>query len=127
MQVSPPRPTPRAVTAWLEAYAAHDADAAVAQMTDDVVVVDAGRTYRGRKALKDWTARTSATLEHTITVLSTRVEDDVTVVVTRVEGSFPGGSVERTYRFELAHDHISALTIVPLAPEVRTGAAPGLP
>ena len=53
MQVSPPRPTPRAVTAWLEAHAAHDAAAEVAQLTDDVVVVDDGRTYRGRKAVTD--------------------------------------------------------------------------
>jgi ketosteroid isomerase-like protein len=114
------------VTAWLEAHAAHDAAAEVAQLTDDVVVVDDGRTYRGRKAVTDWSTRTSATFEFTSTVLSTEVDDDVCVVM-RVEGSFPGSPVELTYRFELTHDHISALTIALRQPDVRTGTAPATP
>jgi ketosteroid isomerase-like protein len=110
-QVSPPTAIPAAVTAWLAAHAAHDADAEVAQVADDIVVVDDGHTYRGREAVRDWSTGASTEYHYTATVLQSEVDGDETVVTARLEGNFPGSPIELRYRFTLTEGQISALVI----------------
>jgi ketosteroid isomerase-like protein len=102
---------PPAVSAWLAAHALHDVDAELAQLTDDVVLVDGGREYRGRDAVREWAAGVGTTFEHTAAILSTDNHGDAVVATARVERDLPGSPVDLRYQFLLTDGLISALTI----------------
>ena len=102
---------PPAVRAWLAAHGLHDADAEVAQMTDNVVVVDNGIEYSGRAAARAWTTSVNERFEYSATVLTADVHGDAVVATTHVEGDFPGSPINLRYQFLLSDGLISALTV----------------
>ncbi|MCU1693369.1 MAG: hypothetical protein JWM64_2460 [Frankiales bacterium] len=103
--------SPRVVQTWFAAHEAKQADAELATMTDDVVVIDQDQTYRGREAARAWINGSSRQFSCTTTVLTTACDGAATVVTARLEGDFPGGRADLSYRFDVSDDHISALTI----------------
>lgn len=103
--------SPSVVQAWFAAHGAQQADAELATMTDDVVVLDQDEAYRGREAVSAWISGASRDFTYTTTVLTSASDGDATVVTARLEGDFPGGRADLSYRFQLSDDRISALTI----------------
>lgn len=87
-------PSPPAVEAYLAAHATAAPRETADLFTDDAVVHDDGRTYRGRDEIVGWRTDVARSFTYTTTRLSA-VRDDPEVAVTdRVVGDFPGGRVD---------------------------------
>ncbi|EWM18581.1 nuclear transport factor 2 family protein [Kutzneria sp. 744] len=110
---------PAVITRYLTAHHARDLDPALACYTDDAVVVDEGRTYRGHDEIRAWLSRSANEYKYTIELTGTeRVDDRHYVAVHHLEGNFPGGVVDLRFRFTLTDfdsdgAHIAELVIEP--------------
>ncbi|MFI1002740.1 nuclear transport factor 2 family protein [Streptomyces galbus] len=106
---------PARVRTYLDAHARHDVPTAADCFGPAAVVVDDGRTHRGREAVRAWLERTSSEYTYTTTPLSAVPHDDRHWTVTqRLEGDFPGGTVDLAHAFTLDEDgRIAGLTITP--------------
>lgn len=74
--------------AYLRATNNHDAAAFIALFADDAVVDDAGREFRGRAAIKDWSDRDIFGARVTLEVIDRSDSDGETVLTTKVDGDF---------------------------------------
>jgi ketosteroid isomerase-like protein len=106
--------TPDAISTYFGAAERDDLDALIACFTDDALVTDERKTWRGHTAIRDWRENTATVYQYTLELLGIEPVDDRTYAVrTRLEGNFPGGVVELVYRFTLRDGLISALHIAP--------------
>lgn len=105
---------PEVITAYLTAHRAHDVEGALACCTEDAVVVDDGHTYRGKREIRGWLARTHGEYTYTTELVAARrADDNHYVAVHHLEGDFPGGTVDLRFRFTLSDDHVAELVIEP--------------
>ena len=78
--------------------------------TQDAVVVDAGKTYKGIQAIKEWGDELSKmNLKTDITAVSS--DDKVATISTHVSGDFERSPLSFRYGITLKDDKISALDI----------------
>jgi ketosteroid isomerase-like protein len=107
-------PVPDVITRYFEADAGLDIDGVMALFTDDAVVVDEGKTWRGISNVRAWQEGPASLYQYTTEVLDTnRIADGEYVVSGRLEGNFPGGSADLKWRFILDADRIRHLHIAP--------------
>jgi hypothetical protein len=66
----------------------HDPAAFNELFADNVVVDDAGRAFRGREAVKQWSDREIFGAQVTLEVIDVAERDGETVVTTKVDGNF---------------------------------------
>ncbi|WP_440555953.1 nuclear transport factor 2 family protein [Streptomyces sp. SCPE 10] len=106
---------PVRVRTYLDAHARHDVPTAADCFAPAAVVVDDGRTHRGRDAVRAWLDRTSTEYTYTTTPLTAVPHDDRHWTVTqRLDGDFPGGTVDLAHAFTLDDDgRITELAIAP--------------
>lgn len=110
----PPAQLPTTVRAFLAAHAAGDAGTASRAFAAHAVVVDQGRTFRGAEQVLDFLRSAGAEFTYTTELVGAqRVDDAHWVALVRLEGDFPGGVADLGYRFTLADDLVSELTIAP--------------
>jgi ketosteroid isomerase-like protein len=103
---------PTTVREFLAAHVVRDADAASKYLTEDVVAVDQGETFRGREDVHAFLRDAGSEFEYTTEQIGARRVDDAHWVVTlRLEGTFPGGVAELDYRFALRDDLVAELVI----------------
>lgn len=103
---------PTTVRDFLAASTVHDADAAAVLLTDDVVVVDQGETFRGRDAVHAFVRDAGAEFEYTTEQTAVhRVDDEHWVVTLRLVGTFPGGVADLDYRFTLRAGLVAGLVV----------------
>lgn len=81
--------------------------------TPDGTVIDEGKTYAGREAIRQWLANASTAYTYTVEPFALAQHDGRTVVTSRLAGNFPGSPVDLRYLFVLDGDRIAALEIVP--------------
>ena len=106
------QPTPEVVTRYLAAADAHDSAALAECFTSDGTVVDEGRTYVGREAIKGWRDAVASQWTYTTTVTGSEPDGAGGYQVSaHIEGDFPGGEADLTFSFELDDDLIEALYI----------------
>jgi SnoaL-like domain len=87
---------------------------AVAQcFTENAVVKDEGRSFKGRAAIKQWKADVSAKYQYTSEPSKCEQQDGKVVVTSRLTGNFPGSPVTLRFLFELEGNKIESLEIVP--------------
>lgn len=100
---------------YFEADSRRDTDAIVDLFTDDAVVFDEDKTWRGPEGIRAWREGPASTYEYTATVLATTItgEGDSYLVSVRLDGNFPGGTVDLRFSFALAGDRIGSLHIEP--------------
>jgi ketosteroid isomerase-like protein len=105
---------PDVISRYFEADARRDIDAIVALFTEDAVVVDEGKTWRGIGKIRAWREGPASLYQYTTEVFDTNAAgEDEYLVTGRLEGNFPGGTAELKWRFTLAGDRISHLHIAP--------------
>jgi ketosteroid isomerase-like protein len=114
MPLSPP-PT---ISDYLTAAAGGDAAAAAACFTDDAVVFDEDKEWRGRAEIKRWRDTLASAYEYTVEVRGAAALGEADgierhEVHVRLVGNFPGGTVDLTYAFALRDGGIARLEIVP--------------
>lgn len=103
---------PTTVREFLAAHVVRDADTASSFLTEDVVAVDQGDSFRGRDHVHTFLRDAGSEFQYTTEQIGARrVDDDHWVATLRLEGTFPGGVAELDYRFALREDLISELVI----------------
>src|SRR5262249_9020692 len=75
-------------TAYVRSINDHDAAAFIALFGDEAVVNDAGRQFRGRAAIKDWSDREIFAPRVTLEVVDVADRAGEIVVRTKVDGNF---------------------------------------
>jgi hypothetical protein len=81
--------------------------------TENAVVKDEGRTFKGRAAIRQWKADASAKYQYTSEPVACERRDGKVLVTARLTGNFPGSPVNLRYFFGLEGDQIASLEIVP--------------
>lgn len=108
----PSQPLPTTVREFLAAHIARDADTASSFLTEDAVVVDQDKTFRGREETHPFLRDAGSEFEYTTEQIGARRVDGTHWVVTlRLEGTFPGGVAELDYRFALRDGLVTELVI----------------
>jgi hypothetical protein len=109
-----PAAVPGVITAYLDARKARDADAALAQFTDDASVTDEGNTYTGLSSIASWIAHAATEYTYTIELTAAAQIDSAHFdLLHHLEGDFPGGVVDLHFRFTLRDGQIAQLIIEP--------------
>lgn len=90
-----------------------DGQSIVPCFTEDAVVRDEGRTYKGHEAIRRWKEESAARYTYTSEPFAIETEGDRTVVTSHLTGDFPGSPVDLRYTFLLRGDQIAALEIAP--------------
>jgi ketosteroid isomerase-like protein len=111
---------PPVVSNYSAAPEGDDVDAIVACFTEDAVVLDEDRHWRGAQAIRQWRENVATAYEYTVAIVGSQALGEVDggqrhEVYTHLEGNFPGGQVDLTNRFTLRGDLIVGLQIVPTA------------
>ncbi|WP_233219669.1 nuclear transport factor 2 family protein [Micromonospora sp. RP3T] len=105
---------PAVITGFLPAHEAREADAAVSAFAADAVVTDEGRSHRGVAEIRSWLVNGGSEYTYTTEFVGAhRVGEGRFDVAQHLEGDFPGGSATLHYRFVLAGNLITRLTIEP--------------
>ena len=112
---------PTVISDYLEVSDRGDLDALVALFTEDAVVHDEDREWRGQAGIRQWREKVANAYEYTVDVRGAAKRGSVDGVQrhdvhTHLEGNFPGGTVDLTFRFGLRDDRIATLQIVPTLP-----------
>ena len=90
-----------------------DSEAVAQCFTENAVVKDEGRTFKGRAAIRQWKADASAKYQYTSEPFVCERRGGQVIVTSRLTGNFPGSPVNLRYFFKLEGDKIESLEIVP--------------
>jgi hypothetical protein len=109
---------PAIISRYLDASDRRDADSCVACFTEDAVVIDEDKEWRGHAGIRRWRTTLATAYEYTVEVLGAAALGEVDGVerldvFSHLEGNFPGGTVDLTNRFGLRDGLIASLEIVP--------------
>jgi hypothetical protein len=102
---------PKAIEAYFDADREGGPDAVAAAFTENGIVKDKGKTYRGRDAIRRWMAEAATQYSYTVEPCFIAAENGKTEVTGHVVGTFPGSPVDLRYFFVLAGDRVSELEI----------------
>src|ERR1700752_5479691 len=95
---------PPVVSNYLAASDRDDVEVIVACFTEDAVVLDEDRHWRGAQAIRQWRESVATAYEYTVATIGAQALSEVDggqryEVYTHLEGNFPGGQVALTNRF----------------------------
>lgn len=102
---------PAPITAYFAASNGRDISAAVAAFAEAATVVDEGRTYVGRPAIRAWLEEVFARYGVTADVSEHVMRGDVHRVGALVSGNFPGSPAVLHYEFVVEREGIVRLAI----------------
>jgi len=102
---------PEQVVAYLAAEDAKDADALSRCFTEEGIVHDDGRDYRGRNSVRQWKQEVDAKYRYVLQAVNAQTFGDKVTVRVQLTGEFPGSPVELRYIFKLSNDKIASLEI----------------
>jgi hypothetical protein len=102
---------PKPIANYLAAVDAKDVGLLALCFSEEAVVHDEGREYRGLDAIKSWSQETQTKYKYEMEALDASVSGKNVRVRAKLTGSFPGSPVELNYMFTLANDKIISLKI----------------
>jgi uncharacterized protein (TIGR02246 family) len=103
---------PEVVRRYVAAQATRDFDTLVELFSDDGVVVDEDKTWRGKAQIRAWREGVASVYQYTTELLGVESAGEGRHVARiRLEGNFPGGVVELRYRFTVDGERITRLEI----------------
>lgn len=102
---------PKAVSNYLAAVEAKDAEMLTLCFADDAIVHDEGRDYRGLDAIRSWKKETQTKYKYVMQPLDASVSGKTMKLRARLTGDFPGSPADVDYTFTLANGKITSLEI----------------
>jgi ketosteroid isomerase-like protein len=96
---------------YVEASNRHDVKTILACFSDNAVVRDEVREFRGQRMIEDWIVKTIEKYKFQFEPVSVSGKEPEFVVAIEVSGTFPGSPVTPDYRFLVENDNILSLTI----------------
>lgn len=102
---------PEPLAGYVAAQNARSVDAVLACFTDDAVVRDERREYRGTSSIRGWLEETTATYHPTLEVLDVHTASERVLLRVSVSGAFPGSPIQLRYDVMLDRARIARLEI----------------
>jgi ketosteroid isomerase-like protein len=100
------------ISRYFTAQSTRDFDTLVDLFAADGVVIDEGKTWRGKVGIREWRDKAASVYQYTTKALTLHEDDeDEYTALVRLEGNFPGGIVELEYHFALKDGRIQVLEI----------------
>jgi hypothetical protein len=106
-----PLDLPLPIADYFVADGQSDGEAVARCFTETATVTDEARVHRGRDAIRQWKADSSARYQYTSRPIACEREGSAFVVTSRTTGSFPGSPVDLRLSFTLDGDKIASLGI----------------
>ena len=111
---STPEPAEDVVSRYFAFDASRDIEAVLSLFSDDAVVFDEGREWRGSAEIRRWRLGPASKYEYTTTVETIDAIDGTHSRASgRIDGNFPGGTAQLTWDFSTIGGLISRLEIAP--------------
>jgi len=89
----------------------HDVKSILACFSDDAVVRDEGKEFRGKEMIEGWIVKTIEKYKFQFKPISTKDDNAGVVVTVEVSGTFDGSPVTLDYHFTIERDRIGSLAI----------------
>jgi ketosteroid isomerase-like protein len=102
---------PPIIGAYVDASNNHEVNSILSCFSDDAIVHDEGKEFRGKKAIGAWIAKTIERYKFQFKPLSIKDCDSEVVARIEVSGTFDGSPISLDYRFAIKNDKILSLTI----------------
>jgi ketosteroid isomerase-like protein len=102
---------PRIINDYVNASNAHDVKCILACFSDDAVVRDEGKEFRGKEMIEGWLVKTIEKYKFQFKPVSVKDDNTEVVVAVQVSGTFDGSPVTLDYHFVIEGDKILSLTI----------------
>jgi len=102
---------PSIIQKYVDASNQHDVPGILSCFSDDAVVHDEGREFRGIEVIESWTTKTIEKYEFQFKPVEMKGEEPNLVVAIEVSGTFDGSPVTPDYHFTLANGKITSLLI----------------
>ena len=102
---------PQPVVNYLTAVKAQDTEMFALCFTDNALVHDEGRDYRGLEAITAWKTETQTKYKYVIEPLDASVSGNTVKLRARLTGDFPGSPADLDFKFQLANEKIASLEI----------------
>lgn len=101
---------PKVIIDLVQAQDNFDSTAYANCFNETAVVFDEGKTYNGKKEIKNWIEK--ANNEYQITMKPLEYSENEQTLRAEVSGSFPGSPIVLSYRYEFKNELIQSLKIV---------------
>ncbi|WP_437621609.1 nuclear transport factor 2 family protein [Sorangium sp. So ce1151] len=102
---------PGPLAGYVAAQNARSVDAMLACFTDDAVVRDERREYRGTSSIRGWMEETTTKYHPRLEVLDVRTANGQVLLSVSVSGTFAGSPLQLRYDVTLDRDRIARLEI----------------
>ena len=102
---------PSIIADLLTAQEKYDSNAFSECFSDDAVVFDEGKTYRGKKEVRQWNEMTNTKYKTKYEPLEVTTKGDKITLKAKISGTFPGSPAIIKYHFETKNDKITSLHI----------------
>jgi ketosteroid isomerase-like protein len=102
---------PKIIREYLNASNAHDVKSILSCFSEDALVHDEGKDFRGKKTIEEWVVKTIEEYKFQFKPLSVKNDDAKVVVSVEVSGTFPGSPVSLDYHFTIQGDKLLSLAI----------------
>jgi len=102
---------PKVVSDLLTAQKNYDSDAYADCFSVTALVVDEGKEYKGKKAIKDWIENANQQFKTTMEPTKYLETDSTAVLTAVVSGDFDGSPVALDYHMETKNNEITRLEI----------------
>jgi len=102
---------PKVIADLIAAQDKYDSKAFAETFSDEALVRDEGKTYRGKNEIRQWNEMTNAKYKTKYEPLDIKSEGDKVTLTARISGTFDGSPAIITYHFEIKDNKISSLQI----------------
>jgi ketosteroid isomerase-like protein len=102
---------PSIIADLLKAQDKYDSMAFSECFSDDAIVFDEGKTYRGKKEVRQWNEMTNAKYKTRYEPLEILDNGDRIILTAKISGTFPGSPAIIKYRLETKNGKIASLRI----------------
>jgi ketosteroid isomerase-like protein len=106
-----PTKLPPIIQQYVDASNAHEVKAILSYFSNDALVRDEEKEYRGKAAIENWIVTTIEKYEFRFKPLGVKPDESDVIVTMEVSGSFPGSPVTPDYHFAIKTDKIASLVI----------------
>ena len=102
---------PSIIADLLTAQEKYDSNAFSECFSYDAVVFDEGKTYRGKKEVRQWNEMTNTKYKTKYEPLEVTTKGDKITLKAKISGTFPGSPAIIKYHFETKNNKITSLQI----------------
>jgi SnoaL-like domain len=102
---------PRIINDYVNTSNAHDVECILACFSDDAVVRDEGKEFRGKEMIEGWLVKAIEKYKFQFKPVSVKDDNTEVLVAVQVSGTFDGSPIILDYHFVIETNKILSLTI----------------